>query len=227
MPAVTAARVTVIPAKKDRLPINVLSNEARKLRVAAYARVSTNNEEQLTSYEAQVDYYTRYIQSKDEWQFVEVYTDEGISATNTKKRDGFNRMVADALAGKINSIGQSRCHVGFMDDDGNMAFFCRQYNRNGDKTALGEYDIRLIVPDDFYGFPIPFYDPEGIRKIFQTQIPSELSGGDSVIGNPLFFNQSTLHAVVGPYVTDFISRFFQPRQERNIRSDMSGCASAG
>ena len=56
MPAVTAARVTVIPAKKDRLPINLLSNEARKLRVAAYARVSTNNEEQLTSYEAQVDY---------------------------------------------------------------------------------------------------------------------------------------------------------------------------
>lgn len=76
MPAVTTARVTVIPAKKDRLPINVLSNEARKrLRVAAYARVSTNNEEQLTSYEAQVDYYTRYIQSKEEWEFVEVYTD--------------------------------------------------------------------------------------------------------------------------------------------------------
>ena len=88
------------PCEKDRLPINVLSNEARKLRVAAYARVSTNNEEQLTSYEAQVDYYTRYIQSKDEWEFIEVYTDEGISATNTKKRDGFNRMVADALAGK-------------------------------------------------------------------------------------------------------------------------------
>lgn len=103
MPAV-AAKVTVIPAKKDRLPINVLSNEARKLRVAAYARVSTNNEEQLTSYEAQVDYYTRYIQAKDEWEFVEVYTDEGISATNTKKRDGFNRMVADALAGKIDLI---------------------------------------------------------------------------------------------------------------------------
>lgn len=76
MPAV-AAKVTVIPAKKDRLPINVLSNEARKLRVAAYARVSTNNEEQLTSYEAQVDYYTRYIQAKDEWEFVEVYTDDG------------------------------------------------------------------------------------------------------------------------------------------------------
>lgn len=97
-------KVTVIPAKKD-LPVNVFSNEERKkLRVAAYARVSTNQEEQLTSYEAQVDYYTRYIQAKEEWQFVEVYTDEGISATNTKKRDGFNRMVADALAGKIDLI---------------------------------------------------------------------------------------------------------------------------
>ena len=105
MPSVKVPKVTIIPAKKNQLPINVLSNEAiKRLRVAAYARVSTNNEEQLTSYEAQVDYYTRYIQSKEEWEFVAVYTDEGISATNTKKREGFNRMVADALAGKIDLI---------------------------------------------------------------------------------------------------------------------------
>ena len=104
--ALTAPKVTFIPAKKDQIPINVLSSEAvKRLRVAAYARVSTNNKEQLTSYEAQVDYYTRYIHSKpDEWIFVEVYTDEGTSATNTKKRDGFNRMIADALAGKIDLI---------------------------------------------------------------------------------------------------------------------------
>lgn len=105
MPAAvrTARAVTVIPAKKSQFPINALSNTARR-RVAAYARVSTNNEEQLTSYEAQVDYYTRYIQEREDWDFVEVYTDEGISATNTKKRDGFKRMVADALAGKIDLI---------------------------------------------------------------------------------------------------------------------------
>ncbi len=61
-----AMKVTVIPAKKD-IPMNVVAGEERKrLRVAAYAHVSTNNEEQLTSYEAQVDYYTRYIQSKEE-----------------------------------------------------------------------------------------------------------------------------------------------------------------
>lgn len=107
MPAakvIRAARaVTVIPAKQGQLPLNVFSMEARK-KVAAYARVSTNSEEQLTSYEAQVDYYTRYIQAQGEWDFVKVYTDEGISATNTKKRDGFNNMIADALAGKIDLI---------------------------------------------------------------------------------------------------------------------------
>ena len=104
MPAVANARVTVIPAKKD-IPVNVLSGEERKrLRVAAYARVSTNNEEQLTSYEAQVDYYTKYIMEREDWQFIKVYTDSGISATNTKHRDGFKEMVRDALAGKIDLI---------------------------------------------------------------------------------------------------------------------------
>ena len=103
MPAV-AAKVTVIPAKKNSIPLSPSGAQVQKLRVAAYARVSTNLEEQITSYEAQVDYYTRYIQSKEDWEFVDMYTDEGISATNTKKREGFNRMVADALAGKIDLI---------------------------------------------------------------------------------------------------------------------------
>ena len=76
-------------------------NVNRKRRVAGYARVSTDSEEQSTSYEAQVDYYTNYIKSNPDWAFVDVYTDEGISGVMTKNRDGFNRMVADALAGKI------------------------------------------------------------------------------------------------------------------------------
>lgn len=72
--------------------------------VAGYARVSTDSDEQFTSYEAQVDYYTNYINSNPEWSFVKVYTDEGISGTNTKHRDGFNEMIADALNGKIDLI---------------------------------------------------------------------------------------------------------------------------
>ena len=95
--------VTVIPATINRFTSAAI-NDVRKRRTAGYARVSTDNEEQLTSYEAQVDYYTNYIKSREDWEFVSVYTDEGISATSTAKRDGFNSMVADALAGKIDLI---------------------------------------------------------------------------------------------------------------------------
>lgn len=95
--------ITVIPASKtlhSKMPLNAQSRR----KVAGYARVSTDSEEQLTSYEAQVDYYTKYIRSNPDWEFVDVYTDEGIFATNTRHRDGFNRMIADALAGKIDLI---------------------------------------------------------------------------------------------------------------------------
>ena len=72
--------------------------------MAAYCRVSTDYEEQESSYEVQVEHYTSYINSKPEWQMVEVYADDGISATSTAKRDEFNRMIADCKAGKIDMI---------------------------------------------------------------------------------------------------------------------------
>ncbi|MBM6976829.1 recombinase family protein [Intestinimonas butyriciproducens] len=97
------AKVTTIPATISRFTATPI-NEKKKRRTAAYARVSTDSEEQLTSYSAQVDYYTNYIKSRDDWEFVSVYTDEGITGTNTKHREGFKRMVADALAGKIDLI---------------------------------------------------------------------------------------------------------------------------
>ena len=76
----------------------------RKKKVAGYARVSTDREEQATSYEAQMTYYKTYIEGHEDWEFVGMYSDEGITATNTKKRDGFNQMVEDALDGKIDLI---------------------------------------------------------------------------------------------------------------------------
>ena len=78
--------------------------ESRKRRVAAYARVSTDHDEQFTSYEAQIDYYTKYIEARSDWDFVKVYIDEGITGTSTKHREGFKQMVADALDGKIDLI---------------------------------------------------------------------------------------------------------------------------
>lgn len=98
-----AKKVTTIPATLNRFDSRPIA-AAKKRKTAGYARVSTDSEEQATSYEAQVDYYTRYINGREDWEFAGVYTDEGISATNTKKRDGFNQMIEDALAGKIDLI---------------------------------------------------------------------------------------------------------------------------
>ena len=98
-----ARAITVIPATKDKFTALPTASIAKR-KVAAYARVSTDSDEQFTSYEAQIDYYTQYIKKRDDWEFVKVYTDEGISGTNTKRREGFNEMVADALAGKIDLI---------------------------------------------------------------------------------------------------------------------------
>lgn len=100
----TFARKVQKIERRASLGSGTMPEEQQKRRVAAYARVSTDSEEQLSSYEAQVEFYTRYIRSNPEWEFVHVYTDEGISGTNTKKREGFNQMVADALAGKIDLI---------------------------------------------------------------------------------------------------------------------------
>jgi len=99
----SARTVTTIPATISQFTSAPIS-EVGKRRVAGYARVSTDNDEQQTSYEAQVDYYTNYIKSRDDWEFVDVYTDDGISATSTARRAGFNKMVEDALAGNIDLI---------------------------------------------------------------------------------------------------------------------------
>ena len=72
--------------------------------MAAYCRVSTGQEEQLLSYENQVNYYTKFIKDNPLYTFAGAYADEGISATNTKKREEFNRMIADCREGKIDMI---------------------------------------------------------------------------------------------------------------------------
>jgi DNA invertase Pin-like site-specific DNA recombinase len=78
--------------------------EEKKPRVAAYCRVSTELEEQQSSYQAQVEHYTKEIKMNPKWEFAGIYADEGISGTNTKKRVEFNRMIEDCMAGKIDMI---------------------------------------------------------------------------------------------------------------------------
>ncbi len=99
----TERKVTVIPATRgEHCTSNV--DAAKKIRVAAYARVSTDYADQQTSYEMQVNYYTKYIKEHVGWQFVRVYADEGVSGLSLTKRESFNAMITDAMAGKIDLI---------------------------------------------------------------------------------------------------------------------------
>lgn len=95
--------ITVIPAKK-RVGNIAAAEQRPKLKVAAYCRVSTDSEEQASSYEVQVAHYTQFIQKNPEWELAGIYADDGITGTNTKKREEFNRMIQDCMDGNIDMI---------------------------------------------------------------------------------------------------------------------------
>ena len=95
--------ITVIPAR--RRVGNTVNKEVKpKLRVAAYCRVSTDSDEQATSYDAQVEHYSNFIQKNEEWEFAGIFAVDGISGTNTKKREEFNRMISECMEGHIDMI---------------------------------------------------------------------------------------------------------------------------
>ena len=94
--------VQKIPAKVDIA--EEIKQAYRQLRVAAYCRVSTAQEEQLNSYDVQVRYYTEKIRSEPKWAFVGIFADRGLSGTSTKKRDEFNKMIKQCRRGKIDMI---------------------------------------------------------------------------------------------------------------------------
>jgi len=105
-------RSAIAPLKKEVtvIPANPLLNKYsgdtldRILNVCAYARVSTNDEDQLNSYEAQKDYYTEKIQNNPKWRFAGIFPDEGITGTRMDKREEFNKMMRLCRRGKIDLI---------------------------------------------------------------------------------------------------------------------------
>lgn len=94
--------VRVIPATID--VAKEIKEAYRQIRVAAYCRVSTNQEEQLNSYEVQKNYYAEKINSEPKWTLVDIFADKGITGTSVKKRDEFNRMIRMCKRGKIDMI---------------------------------------------------------------------------------------------------------------------------
>lgn len=94
--ALTSPRVITIPANTPA--------QTKKLRVAAYARVSSNSEDQLNSFAAQNAHYTELITNNPDWEFVDVYADKGITGTSAEKREDFQRLLADCRRGRIDRI---------------------------------------------------------------------------------------------------------------------------
>lgn len=97
----TASNVTIIPAKAQT---EINRDKYHQLRVAAYCRVSTEQEEQQNSYQVQIAYYTDLINKKKEWTLAGIFADEGISGTQTKKRTEFNRMIRMCKNKKIDLV---------------------------------------------------------------------------------------------------------------------------
>lgn len=97
----TGKRVTIIPADPKYMQKDI---RKQRLRVAPYCRVSTDSDEQLTSYESQIAYYTSKIEENPDWTMVRLYADEGITGTSMKKRKQFLKMIADCEEGKIDLV---------------------------------------------------------------------------------------------------------------------------
>ncbi len=103
MSATVIPKKTVIPIEAQKSLI-VDKEKYRQKRVAAYCRVSTGSEEQLTSYKTQMKVYTEMIAENKDWELAGIYADEGISGTRADKRPQFKKMINDCLSGKIDKI---------------------------------------------------------------------------------------------------------------------------
>ena len=124
-----------------------------KKRVAAYCRVSTEKEEQAQSFESQCDFFRCYIEQKKEWEFYKVFADEGISGTSTKKREQFNRMIAEAKQRKFDLLitkGISRFARNTLDS----IYYTRELRKvgvgvlflnDGINTLDGDAELRLSI----------------------------------------------------------------------------------
>ena len=133
-------------------------NQERKIqhtkrKVAAYCRVSTDNEDQTNSFESQQRYFRQYIERNPDWELYEVFADEGISGTNTKKRKEFNRMIACAKNGDFDLIVTKEISR-FARNTLDSIFYTRDLKKHGVgviflndniNTLDGDAELRLAI----------------------------------------------------------------------------------
>ena len=138
-------------------PYEILNRERKfvdvKKRVAAYCRVSTDNEDQTHSFESQQRYFRQYIEGHPDWEFYEIFADEGISGTNTKKRREFNRMIEEAKNGAFDLIITKEISR-FARNTLDSIYYTRELKRygvgvifmnDGIHTLDGDAELRLAI----------------------------------------------------------------------------------
>lgn len=139
----TVPKVIVIP----QAPKEAQEKEQRRsMRVAAYCRVSTNDEDQLTSYENQLAYYTEKIMNEPNWTLVEVFADEGKTGTSTCKRENFLRMIRMCRKGKIDMI-LAKSVSRFARNTVDTLEYTRELRKLGIPVIFEEYNINSIHPE--------------------------------------------------------------------------------
>ena len=135
-----------------------LLNQERKMqetkkRVAAYCRVSTDNEDQANSFESQQRYFRQYIERNPDWELYAIFADEGISGTNTKKRKEFNRMIECAKNGDFDLIITKEISR-FARNTLDSIFYTRDLKKHGVgviflndniNTLDGDAELRLAI----------------------------------------------------------------------------------
>ena len=104
---------------------------------------------------------------------------------------------------------------------------CCQDHRNRNKAAFGKKYVRFIFFNELPCLSVSFQDAEGIGKIFKIEITAQLSGRNTIIGNPCVFDQLSFDPIVGANITDLISGLLQGRDQSQIWGNMTGSAAAG
>lgn len=138
-----APKVIVIPAKPET---QQEQEKKRHLRVAAYCRVSTDNEEQLNSYENQKAYYTERIMTNPDWTIADIFADEGITGTSTSKRKDFLRMIRQCRQGKIDLI-LTKSVSRFARNTVDTLNYTRELRSLGIPVIFEEQNINSIHPE--------------------------------------------------------------------------------
>lgn len=172
------------------------SSVEENLRVAAYCRVSTDSEDQINSFMAQMHYYYSFIHQSENMELVDVYADEGITGTSTAKRDDFNRMIKDCKAGKIDRI-----YVKSVSRFARNALDCLEYIR-----LLKEYGVSVFFENDGI-------DTKTLNSELILYIKSAFAQAEAVFGSKRVQTANRMRVENGNYV--FMATPFGFRRENN------------